>query len=195
MLLMLWDLLQTETHGELDYRHVAVGIWLKYHDIARDKVFDEIKDANLRTGEVPSILHIRLPTLDEWVIKQKYGLHTDDPSSFTAKHLDAFQENGVPLIDVESRRIAESVSALSCLTQDGSLESLIDKYLSDFLEDSWPRNYINREVVFEEDYPSRRGHRDGIGGSLWKNETASSLQTLKRGIQKQLLELKWHGQT
>jgi hypothetical protein len=177
------NFLSIKNLGEWDYRHAAIGSLLKYHDNARDKIFDEIRElmgdqlffSPLDVHQLPKTMeHVRLPTMDEWIIKRKLGIHRQDVNTLTAEQMNEFRGKNVLTLDFGPAVVREQDLFL-LKSQDSISEQLATpNCVEHLLTEPWLEEFRNIKPMFAEsdefDDPW-----NGVGLSYWKGENASAL--------------------
>jgi len=193
-----WD--RANSDRAQKWRHIreAIGAWLKYQAISQAKIFDEIKQtlgdalflSSLDPDNPPKPMNeIRLPTLNEWIIKRKLGVHRQDPLTFTRSQVDAIRADFVPGLDFGPPLITES--ELDLLYQGRHKEPLIQAHIERLAAEYWLEKHASNPPKAEGFHPNSL---DGLGGSYWRRETQGSLQAMLYECQQRLLSLVVQGE-
>lgn len=181
-----------KTVGTWDYRHAAIGAWLKYNDLCRDKIFDEaresLKNVDHRHPQ-ERMLHVRLPTLDEWALKRKLGLHCREDPSLTIEQIEQLERSkqfgGGMVTDCGPALVSESELQLLYEGDPINEGSRIQAVVEVMLAEPWVEAFRERDPGFTE--VDERGLVEGLGLSFWKKESIGSHRALQDECQKSLL--------
>ena len=137
-----------------DPRHEAqllgLGTWLRYLDLSRDVIFDEIRASTTLHCSAGAWTDVRLPALEEWVVKHRHLLHATDPLKYNADQLSQFLADTIPAVMPR-----EMQNDFSC--RPGTNLSYTARFPSIAKSDKLDL------------------HNEGLGGSFWKRETEKSL--------------------
>jgi len=181
-----WYCIAPNSPREMDHRHIALGTWLKYHDSARDLIFDEIRHTleesvfslPLSTSDPPKQVHdVYLPILEEWSIKRRLGIHRVKADKLTSGHRDAFkpstsksfsgQFGSPPVAEADLQTLCHSISQ-SIPIPDGSPAK---QHIHDLLAEKWLEE---KQASFESTYDYKP--MGGLKESYWKRETEAYLK-------------------
>jgi hypothetical protein len=135
-----------QSSSERTPERLGLETWLRYVDDCRDRIFNEIQELFHPPKPDPAL---RLPSMDEWAIKQRYDLHAIHPSSYSPQQLQYFDEEGIPI------------------TSGGVPQDVFD------CRPGTSKRY-DAPPPMEPDEVLVNIYEDGLGGSRWKKETKRS---------------------
>jgi hypothetical protein len=189
----IWNQVNCKNSPKWQHVRSALGVWLKYQTLARDKVFDEIRQSLGdriffspldRHSALECMKHVRLPTLDEWVVKRNLGIHWRDPHTFTPHELTALSQKQIPDVDLHLDQV--SASDLETLYHGNFEDQAIQNLMTSLVMEPWVEHYSCSWEPDGLDWTEKLVCGEKL--SFWRRETASSLQAMMLRCQEKLRE-------
>jgi hypothetical protein len=195
--LSAWHHVSSKPRNQWDRRHIAIGIWLKYQDLARDRIFDEIREilgeaifsSPLDPHNPPSPLHhVKLPILEEWILKRSLAIQHIEPQALMPNNDNRRAANDSRL-NLTPNLVTASQFQLMYSKFCTSIEPWVLNHIDNLLSEPWMAEILAQrpEYLITDGSEISQNGPEGFWGSYWKRETFKSIQSMQIGCQHRLL--------
>jgi hypothetical protein len=129
--------------------------------------------------------HIRLPTLDEWILKRRLGIHFQDPHTIRPDEANKLINGRVRRHDFGPPQVDKS--DMDSLYKGEYETPTVETLMNALVTESWVECYSNESAVIGGADVCHSGLQGQLG-SYWTRETVSSLQAMLFDCQQKLRE-------